>query len=279
MRPLLIGAFVVSSLAFAACGTTVKPGYRGIKYIALDNGAVEKEVRSEGFYFQWPWNDIITYKVTWQTTEEAVDILTKDDLHVPTRVAVTFRPRESELYELHTKIGKRYYAEVIRPAFVTLVRNEFSAHRHNDLSRATSDIESTILKKLKVVLKGKPLDVDQISVTHIAFDQSVTTSISAKLVKEQVSQQKRFEVVIAEQDAEIARTKAKGRGDAIRLEAEGQARAIVLKGQAQSEAQKAIASTLDKKYLQYKAFDGNSTRYYFVPTGKDGMPIIIDAAK
>jgi hypothetical protein len=28
---------------------------------------------------------------------------------------------------------------------------------------------------------------------------------------------------------------------------------------------------------RYKAFDNDATRYYFVPTGKDGLPIILNA--
>ncbi len=280
MKRLLLATTIVSSLLMTACfGTSIKPGYKGVKYIALDDGALGKTVLAEGFYFQWPWNDIVTYKVTWQTREEKVDVLTKDDLHVPTTVAVTFRPREQELYKLHTQLGKTYYRDVIRPAFMTLVRNEFSLHRHNKLSRDTPQIERQILAKLRKHLKGKPLQVDQIAITHIAFDRSVTDAISQKLVKEQITKQKHFEVTIAQRNAEIARTKAQGVSDAIRIRAEGQAKAIVLKGKAQADAQKAISLTLDKKYLQYKAFDGNNTRYYFVPIGKDGMPIIIDATK
>jgi hypothetical protein len=50
----------------------------------------------------------------------------------------------------------------------------------------------------------------------------------------------------------------------------------IIKGKAQAEAQQAIAKTLTKEYLQYKAFDGSATRYYFLPTGKDGLPVFIN---
>jgi hypothetical protein len=38
-----------------------------------------------------------------------------------------------------------------------------------------------------------------------------------------------------------------------------------------------MTKTLTTQYLRYKAFDGNSTRFYFVPVGKNGLPIILDA--
>ncbi len=278
MKPRVLG-ILISLLFTSACGTTIRPGYKGIKYISLNDGALEKDVRPEGFYFQWPWNDIITYNVTWQTKEETVHVLTAESLHIPASVAITFRPKDRDLYVLHTEIGENYYRDVIRPAFVTLVRNEFSEHTHNKLAQGTPEIESNILRRLQKLLANKPLEIDNIAITHIEFDDAVSNSISNKLAKEQVSKQKRFEISIAQQDAEIMRTKAQGVSDAIRIKAEGQAQATILKGKAQATAQKSITQTLDEKYLQYKAFDGDKTRYYFVPTGKNGMPIIIDAAK
>ena len=95
---------------------------------------------------------------------------------------------------------------------------------------------------------------------------------------QEVVEQKKFEVLVADRDAEIARTQAKGQADAIRIRAEGEASAIVIKGEAQAKAQAAIAKTLSTGYLQYKAFDNAATRYYFVPTSKNGLPIIIGGA-
>lgn len=52
---------------------------------------------------------------------------------------------------------------------------------------------------------------------------------------------------------------------------------MIARGDAQAKAQKAITKTLTTKYLSYKAFDNPATRYYFVPVGKNGLPILIDA--
>jgi regulator of protease activity HflC (stomatin/prohibitin superfamily) len=255
----------------------IKPGQMAIKHIVLDEPALKNEVLPEGFYWQWPWNDMIAYDVTWQSKNESVEVLTADDLHVPTTVTVTYRPKAEELYRLHTEIGPTYYSDVISPVFVTLVRSEFAKHEHNNLARKSPEIEKEVVSKLRRALKGKPLEIDSVAIKHIRYEKRVTKSISEKLAKEQLVEQKKYELEIAKQDAEIARTQAQGRGDAIRIKAEGEARAIVIKGKAQAEAQEEITKTLTKHYLQYKAFDGNSTRYYFLPTGKDGLPIIINA--
>ena len=272
-----IGAFLTLALLATACGTTLQPGQMGMKNVVLSEPALQTKVLPEGFYWQWPWNTIIPYDVTLQSRDEDVEVLTKDDLHVPTTVTVTFRPIKNELYALHLEIGPNYYEDVIRPVFVSMVRALFAHHEHNDLARASPEIEATVLTNLRKKLEGKHLILESVSIKHIRYDKAVTRSVSQKLVKEQMASQKRFEVDISKQDAEIARTKAKGVGDSLRIRAEGEAAAIVLRARAQAEAQKMITKTLSKDYLKYKAFDGPATRYYVVPIGKDGLPIIINA--
>lgn len=276
MRHILsIAAIVAGAAGAAACGTTVRPGQLGVSYRALSTPALQKEVKREGFYFQWPWNDIVKYTVTWQSQTETVDILTLDDLHVQTKVTVTFRPQR-DIYRVATEIGPRYYEEVIRPPFVTLARSEFARHRHNDLAKSGPAIEEEVLSKLRASVSGKPVEIDRVTIAHVEYDQGVTRAISEKLAAAQKVEQKESELRIAERDAEIARTAARGRADARRIEAEGQASAVVLEGDAQAKAQAAITKTLTPAYLRYKAFDSDATRYYFVPVGKDGMPIIIN---
>jgi len=259
-------------------GTTVDPGELGLKYIVLDKPALQREVRPEGFYFQWPWNTIVKYDVTWQSRTERVHVLTADDLHVPTEISVTFRVRPAELHAVHTQIGFNYYEDVVQPAFVTLIRSAFAQYAHNDLSRQGGSIEGLVLERLRLAVAGKPIDVDRVAIKHIDYDQRVTEAISEKLAKIQEIEQKQSELEIAKHEAEIDRTAAAGRGDATRIEAEAEAQTIVLLGEAQAEAQSAISKTLSKSYLQYKAFDGDATTYYFVPTGKDGLPILVNAA-
>ena len=277
MRFTALAAIPLSLATLGGCGTMIDPGQQAIKYIVLREPALKTKPLPEGFYFQWPWNSMVAYDVTWQSKSERVEVLTADDLHVPLTATVTYRARPREIYALHTTIGPNYYEDVINPVFVTLVRSEFSRFNHNDLARKSPDIEQNVLANLIASLEGKPIDIDRVSIKHIQFDTDVTKSISAKLVKEQEVEQKRYEVAISEEEAEMERATARGRGDSIRIEAEGEAQAIILKGEAQAKAQAAVGQTLTKQYLQYKAFDGESTRYYFIPTGKDGLPVIVNA--
>lgn len=275
-KAMKLALFGGLAIALAGCGATVRPGQRGVKYWSLGTG-LQKEVKREGFYFLWPWNDMVRYDVTWQSRTEKLDILTSDALHIQTSVTVTFRPRADQIHTLHLELGPQYYERVVRPSFLAIARSEFARHEHDALARDEPDIERRILGTLRSAIDGKPIEIDRVAVEHIEYDRNVSAAISSKLATAQKVQQKDAEVEIAQRDAEIERTLAKGRADAVRIQAEGESAAIVLKGEAQKKAQAEITKTLSASYLRYKAFDGNATRFYFVPVGKDGMPIIVDA--
>jgi regulator of protease activity HflC (stomatin/prohibitin superfamily) len=89
----------------------------------------------------------------------------------------------------------------------------------------------------------------------------VTEAVDQKLAVKQEIEQKDFEMEIAEKEAEIQRIRARG----------------------QRDAQQIIDSGLTTLYLQYKALDvqdklskSENAKFFFVPVGRDGLPIIID---
>jgi regulator of protease activity HflC (stomatin/prohibitin superfamily) len=262
------------ALFAVGCGTTVRPGQAGVRYSGWGAG-LQKDVKNEGFYFQWPWNDVFVYDITWTSKTEEVEALTADSLHVPVKVTVTYRPRRAELPRLATELGRSYYEQVIEPSFLTLTRAEFARYRHNELGLNSPAIEQSIADKLRSVISSKPIEIDRVAISHIQYDGHVTAAISEKRAAVERVDQKASELLIAAQDAEIARTAARGQADALRINAQGQADAIVVRGEAQARAQDEIGKTLTTSYLKYKAFDNDSTRYYFVPVGKDGLPIIV----
>lgn len=276
MRKLLIASLLVLG---TACGASVRPGEAGLKYRALRHPSFKNEVLNPGYYPLWAWNKLVVYDTTSQNHDEVVHVLTADNLHVPLTVTVTYHARKGEIFGLHTEVGPDYYDKLIGPALITLVRAEFSRHMHNDLAKESPDIEATVASKLAKIADKSHVDIDQIAIRHIDYDDTVTQAISRKIATRQQAEQKRYEVEIAQRDADIARTAAQGRADATKIQADGDAQAIIARGKAQAEAQEAIGKTITPKYLQLRAFDNRDSNYFFVPMGKDGLPVIIDTSK
>ena len=208
-----------------------------------------------------PWNNVVRYSTQWQTFTEDVSILTKDELHIPITVSVTLRPIEAELAQLELEVGQYYYQNVVRPEFVSLTRNSFSGYEYKVVSPKSPEIETSIYEQLVTKIEGKHLEIDNVTISHIKYPQVVTSAVDRKLAVEQDIQQKDYEIKIAEKQAEIQRILAKG----------------------QRDAQQIIDAGLTQRYLQYKALEvqdkltsSPNTKFYFVPMGKDGLPLIVD---
>lgn len=257
-----ISMLSVAVIALLAVGcSVVKPGTQAMKWNPYGKGLQTQEVYKDGVVWHMPWNGVVRYSTQWQTFSEDVSILTKDELHIPITVSVTLRPIEAELVQLELEVGQDYYKNVIRPEFVSLTRNIFSGYEYKVVSPQSPEIETLIYKQLVAKIEGKHLEIDNITINHIKYPQVVTSAVDRKLAVEQDIQQKDYEIKIAEKQAEIQRILAKG----------------------QRDAQQIIDAGLTQKYLQYKALEvqdklttSPNAKFYFVPMGKDGLPIIVD---
>ena len=257
-----------------SCGSTVNPGQLGLKWRPVTTGLSKQPLR-EGFYMHMPWNDVITISYRWQSFSEQVPALTRDDLHIRLDASVVIRPIADELYQLQVDVGPDFYSRVVRPEFLTTTRSIAAEYMMTEIPEFSPEIETRILRALKERLTGKHLETDSVTITHIDFSAGMLRAIETKLAKEQEKIQKKFELEIASKDAEIARVRAKGEGDSLQIKAEGQAEAQKIRAAGQAEAQKLIDETLTAKFLQFKAFDSPNAKFIYVPTGMEGLPIIV----
>jgi len=260
-----ISILSVVAIAILAVGcSVVRPGTHAMKWKPYGKGLNTEKIYKDGVVWNWPWNGVVRYSVQWQTFTENVSILTKDELHIPLIVSVTLRPIEAELAEMELEVGQDYYVNIVRPEFVSLTRNIFANYEYKVVSPKSPEIEATIYKELITKIEGKHLEIDNVTINHIKYPQVVTSAVNRKLAVEQDIQQKDYEMEIAEKQAEIQRILAAG----------------------QRDAQQIIDAGLTSKYLQYKALEvqdnlaaSPNAKFYFVPMGKDGLPIIVDTGE
>lgn len=253
-------AIILIIAALSGCAT-VKPGYHSMQWKPLGKGLQTEKIYKDGIVWLWPWNGLVNYNLQWQTYSEDIAILTMDELHINISVSVTLRPIADEIAQLELEVGSSYYQSIIQPEFISLTRFVFSGYNYAIVSPKSPEIESFVHEKLVEYVKGKHLEIDNVTINHIVYPKVVTAAVDRKLAVEQDIQQKDYEIEIAEKQAEIQRILARG----------------------QRDAQKIIAEGLTKLYLQYKALEvqdklttSPNTKFYFVPTGKDGLPIIVD---
>jgi regulator of protease activity HflC (stomatin/prohibitin superfamily) len=124
-------------------------------------------------------------------------------------------------------------------------------------------------------LKGRHLEVASVALAEIELAKIVLEAVERKQAKEQEKEQKEFELVIAERDAEIMRRRAKGEGDSIRIRSEGEAEGLRVRAAGQAKAQETIAKTLTPDYLRFKLFDSQNSKFVLLPENLN-VPILIN---
>ena len=261
-------------LLISGCGRTIDPGMRGLRWYPLTVG-LEKESLKNGFYWRAPWNDVFEYDVRYQSFSEKIDALTADDLSVTLRVVITMSPMPDEIYFLAQEVGHNWYQQLVRPQFLSAVRGVVAQYAMVTLPERSSEIGNKIEAVLVESLKGRHLNIYSVALSEIEFSKMVLQAIENKQAKEQEKEQKEFELIIAERNAEIARIHAKGEGDALRIRAEGESESLRIRAKGQSQAQEIITKTLTPDYLKYKLYDSPNSKMVIVPD-KSSVPIIVN---
>jgi prohibitin 1 len=275
MRKMTLTCLIIGSLlSLEACGTTVIPGERGLRWYPLTEGLTSETLKS-GFYWRAPWNDIFRYDVRWQSYTENIDALSADDLQVLVKAAVIVRPIPEEVYFLAQEVGADFYPRVIKPEFMAAVRSVVSGYPMVTVPERSAEIASKVQAVVVEKLKGRHLEIQSIALADIDFPQVVLSAIEQKQAKEQEKEQKEFELVIASKNADIARTRAKGEGDAIRIRSEGEAEGVKIRAAGQAKAQETISKTLTPDYLRYKLYDSQNSKLVLLPENLN-IPILVN---
>lgn len=273
-RTSLLLALLALLMATVACGTTVQPGQRGLRWYPFTEG-LSKQPLGAGFYWRAPWNDIYLYDIRWQSFTERVDALTADDLQVEFKAAIILRPIPEEVYFLAQEVGPDYYARIVRPEFLAAVRSVVSGYPMVIVPEKSAEIASKVQAVVVEKLKGRHLEIQSVALADVELEKLVLDAIAQKQAKEQQKEQKEFEVLIAAKDAEIARIRAKGEGDAIRIRSEGEAEGLRIRANGQAAAQETIAKTLTPGYLRFKLYDSPNAKLVLLPEQLN-VPVLIN---
>lgn len=273
-RAVAISLLLVLLTMNAGCGSTVPPGYRGLRWSPLTEGLAQDPLRN-GFYWRAPWNDVYIYDVRWQSITEHIDALSADDLQVIIKAAIIVRPIPDEVYFLAQEVGSDFYLRVVKPEFMAAVRSVVSGYSMVSVPERSTEIASKVQAVVVEKLKGRHLEIQSIALADVDFPQIVLTAIEQKQAKEQQKEQKEFELTIASKDAEIARFRARGEGDAIRIRSEGEAEGLRIRAAGQAKAQETISRTLTPNYLRYKLYDNPNTRMVLLSDSLK-VPVLIN---
>lgn len=234
-------ALAVFALATAGCAReAVAPGERGLRYDP-HGGGVKPEVLQPGLHglgwcFLRDCGYIDTYDITYQTRKETVFTPSAEGLSMDVKLTVMFRPVISELYQLHTEIGKDFYEEIVGPEFRSAARNVLARHSYTNLVGQLDKVEDEIEEEVRRRTRNKHIEVATITLEQIKYaSPEIAQAVEKRLVGQQEAarQKAAIEAGAAREKMQLELTSAQER-----LKAESEANQKRLQAELAAETQR-----------------------------------------
>lgn len=228
---LVVGLGLLSSaLVF------VQPQYVAVVVSPISLGGVRAQPLRAGLHWILPLLEReVLYPIYWQTYtmsgrptegaelgDDSIRARTSDGQEVRLDSSVIFRIDTERVVSLHIDWQHRYIRDLVRPVVRGVVRTQVSQFTVREVnSRVRKDLEVTLDRLLREKFAEKGLILDQFLLRDITF----TDEFAAAIERKQITFEGKEE---AEHQAEQTRSRAKGRADALLIEAEAQEKALKL---------------------------------------------------
>jgi regulator of protease activity HflC (stomatin/prohibitin superfamily) len=250
----------------------IPAGQVGVKVLF---GQVDPVPLREGLNVVWnPLYDIVTMDMRVLKHSARYDAASKDLQAVHVDMVLNYRVIPDRAPEVFRSIGLNFSSVIIDPAAQEVLKAQTATHNAAEILLKRAAIKNDVQKDLTTWLQKYGIELKEAALANIRFDAAYEKAVEAKQIEEQKAEQKRYELVQAQRQAEIAAAEAKGKGDAAREEARGVAEALRLKGEAEAAYNAKVAASLTASLLQQQylsRWDGKLPQYSL---GGSAVPFI-----
>ena len=272
-RAILAVAIGVPALIFIFSIFRVIPaGQVGVKVLF---GQVESVPLREGLNVLWnPLFDIVVMDTRVGKHTARYDAASKDLQAVHVEMVLNARLIPDKAPEVYKTIGLNYSSVIIDPAAQEVLKAQTATHNAAEILLRRAAIKNDIQVGLTQGLAKYGVELKEVSLVNIRFDAAYEKAVEAKQIEEQKAEQKRYELIQAQRQAEIVAATAKGKGDAALAEARGVADALRIKGEAEAAYNAKVASSLTPVLIQQQyllRWDGRLPQYTL---GGNAVPFV-----
>ncbi len=263
LKPILIlvAAIIILIIFIKSTFIILQPTEKGIVFRKYTSGLDVEHVKNEGLNIIAPWNDLIVYEVAEQQIEETMDVLSVDGLSISLDVSIRFRPKAQEIGYLYQLFRDQYIENLVRPELRSAVRRIIGEYTPEELyATKRQEIEVAIQSSTHAILDTNHVELTALLFRSIKLPETIKQSIEDKLKADQEAQKRQYLMEIAQKDAEIHITEAKGKAEANRI----------------------LSASLTDKVLKEKGIQATeelakseNAKIVVVGGGKDGLPIIL----
>jgi regulator of protease activity HflC (stomatin/prohibitin superfamily) len=271
----LILAFTIGIPAFIILFSVfriIPAGHVGVKVLF---GQVEPQPLREGLNVVLnPLYDVVDMDVRVVKHTARYDAASKDLQAVHVEMVLNYRVMPDRAPEVYRNIGLNFSSVIIDPAAQEVLKANTATHNAEEILLQRPQLKSDVQRDLTVWLAKYGIDMKEAALANIRFDPAYEKAVEAKQIEQQKAEQKRYELIQAQRQAEIVAAEAKGKGDAALAEARGVADALRLKGEAEATYNARVSASLTSVLIQQQylaRWDGRLPQYSF---GGNAVPFV-----
>lgn len=258
-----VGFLISASIVTFSTFRVVPAGSVGVVSVL---GKVQDTPISPGFSLINPIAEVTQMTTQIQKHSAKYDSSSKDLQKVHVDMTLNYSLNPAKAPEVFQRVGVEYASIIIDSAAQEVLKAETARHNASEILQQRPTVKDNTQKNLSVWLAKYGIQLAEISLADVNFDREYTLAIEQKQVQEQKAEQKRYEILGAQRDAEIRAAKAKGEADAVREEAKGRADALLIEAAAQADYNQKVAASMTPMLLQreyLKKWSGNLPTYMF----------------
>jgi len=188
-------------------------------------------------------------------SKRAVSVLDRRGLPVSIELTVQYRLNSQFAAQTISNWGFSWEDKIINPVVRDVVRNVVGKYDAESLPENRNAVAISIEKGIResiASLKNSPAILQSVQLRDIILPQKVKDQIERVQIAKQEVQKAQQEVQQAKQDALKRAAKAQGVAQQARIEAKGRADAVTIEADAKAKANKLIAESLTQNLLQLK---------------------------
>ncbi|MBO6660006.1 MAG: prohibitin family protein [Roseivirga sp.] len=240
---------------------TLSPGERGVLFKKFGGGLDKENVYEPGFHMKAPWNELIKYDVTEQTSEETMDVIDKNGLSINIDVSVRFRPVYDSIGALYENFRNGYSEKLVKQEVRSSVRRITGKYVAEEIySTKRSEVELAIKQDIEDVLKMNNVEMRALVIRSIKLPEQLKAAIETKLQQEQEALAYQFRL-----------DKEKSEAERKKIAAEGEA-----------QANKIVNSSLTPNLLKMRGIEATlklaesqNSKVVVIGQGEGGLPLIL----
>lgn len=198
----------------------------GEKGLTRTFGKISPKVRDEGLSLRTPFVDEI-YKINVRptTVESDAQTYTKDNQPIDIKYNVIYSIPETNLVNTLKRYEGMPYERVAAPKIMDAIKAIGGKYTATEFvtRRESVRVDLVNLARKAVVdeeTKSPVVNIIDIPITNVDFDDEYEAAIKAKQVMQQKAQQKQYELQAAQQDAQITIARAQADAKSISIKAE-----------------------------------------------------------